>query len=136
VKPTTVVSVRGKPPADILAAGVIYVGRPHYNRNVMQRRGGLIFPGHALANPFKLPRRPTPAAQLAAARRCVRLYAEWLLSDPGRVEAARRLRGCVLGCWCGEWTAAAPDDRVACHAVSIARLAEGLAPVPESWGES
>lgn len=124
--PTTVISVRGRPRAELEAdPGFVYVGRPCYG-----------WPGSDFGNPFKgADAQCNPIGPEEAVRR----FVAWLETgeDFGhhtpKAMARRRetilrrlpdLRGRVLGCWCLDWAPALGEPRKPCHAVALARLAD------------
>jgi hypothetical protein len=127
----TVVNVKGIRGAD--RNGVVYVGRPFAG-----------WPGHRLANPYRLRKAPDPklspqsspkdvAAALAtitedrARAECLSAYRAWLMARPTLdadleflwMETVAGLA--PLGCWCCDWdgvTQPAPG----CHAVILAEM--------------
>lgn len=116
--PTTVRTIRGMTAAQIEAEGIVYVGRRVSTRDGLGKLDGSI-PGHPLANPFKLAKN----AGLAKRAECVALYRTWLHEDGERLAAARKLRGQILGCWCGDFDGIGHPG-FDCHALVIAQVAE------------
>jgi hypothetical protein len=111
-----VISVRDRDRAALLAdPDFVYVGR---------RCAG--WPASPFANPFKVadfPGGPRAAvAHYAAHLRSGSVYARGVLA------ALPSLRGKTLGCWCGSWSPGEPE--IACHAVVLARLADGMIESP------
>jgi hypothetical protein len=141
IRPTTVVSVRGKTPADFAADPLfVYCGR------AVPRRGWRASP---FANPYRADRLRTghpilvrmgmetpeelAADAVALFEAMLRPPAAYQLPDDDprvdrRFVEMRRLlptlRGKRLGCWCGAWQPGQPD--IGCHAVVIARFADAL----------
>lgn len=117
IKPTTVISVRGRDRLELEADhGFIYVGRS------MPRQG---WRDKGWGNPYPF-RQHRNAAELFA-----RDLADALEGrgnpHPKVVAIARRLPelcGKTLGCWCGSWEPGDPD--IGCHAVALAKFANTL----------
>jgi len=135
---TTVISVRGRKLADLLAdPGFVYVGR---------RCAG--WPASIWGNPFKpgdfardsirracksLPGgwgrlwglEPTRTVTMdrLEVEDCVALYREYVQLHPGLAAALATLRGKALGCWCCDWDGTGEPSKP-CHAVVLARLAD------------
>ena len=147
MKPTTVISVRGRKPTELLAdPNFVYCGR------AMPRQG---WQRSIWANPFK----PGNKSKCGAIDESVELlatfnfiqgvsytgwrarrpYAEYVaeadhavclhrfckhLLETGLFDRVNELQGKTLGCWCGEWQPGEPD--IHCHAVILAKLANGV----------
>jgi hypothetical protein len=132
---TTVISVRGKKPAELLAdPDFCYVGR------AMPRQG---WKGSIWGNPFKPGMDPIQALQVFESidwedfRQSSALVVDGIFSVADAVEwyeqyvKARRslwerlpdLRSRVLGCWCCDWDGTGEPSKP-CHAVVLARLAD------------
>lgn len=108
-KPTTVISVRGKTPAELLKdPDFVYVGRQcaGWSRSIW-------------GNPWKYPRFRDARDRFEFAM---------LHVDGEPWDTLRRrlpeLAGKRLGCWCGSWEPGQPD--IGCHAVVLAELANDL----------
>jgi hypothetical protein len=130
---TRVISVRGKDRA-ILAADpdFHYVGR-HCGP----------WPQSVFGNPFRVGMDPIEACRLLerfdldrevvvvfdgplTAEDAVELYRSYFLACPRLRESLPFFRGRTLGCWCGSWAPGEPE--IPCHAVVLAKLAEGGEP--------
>jgi len=116
MKPTTVISVRGRKRAELEAdPDFVYVGR-------RVRYGD--WPDTIWGNPFK------PAGKTKAAlTECFRKFRHALKSsvEPRFVrmrERLHQLRGRKIGCWCGEWKPGEPE--IPCHACVLAVAANEL----------
>lgn len=104
---TTVISVRGKNPAELLKSpDFVYCGRQcaGWSRSIW-------------GNPWKYPQFRDARDRFEDAIRNGR-SGPW----PGLRVRLPELRGKVLGCWCGDWEPGWPD--IGCHAVVLARLAD------------
>jgi hypothetical protein len=126
---TTVVNVRGKVPADLLAdPDFVYVGRPVY-------RGRHNWHGSPWGNPFRVGMgRPAavrllgrdldcyPRAESLDRYLCFKFYRAWLHERSDLAGRLPGLRGKRLGCWCGDWCPG--DPLIYCHAVILAGLAD------------
>lgn len=129
---TTVINVRGRKDLDFSGHdGVIYVGRAVPRAGYQRSRW---------ANPWK-------ASEFASAHACVEHYAQMVKHVLGYevgnnydmkiktlyevemfyegIKTACQLRGRVLGCWCCDWNGTG-EPAAPCHAVVLARLADGL----------
>lgn len=127
---TIVISVRGRNREALLAdPDFVYVGR---------RCAG--WPASPWGNPFKVGPMPrgqhgftlgTGTDKCPTAEEAVRRFEDYLrrggMAHPPHNFVMRdriaELRGKTLGCWCGDWMPGEPE--IACHAVVLARLAEG-----------
>jgi hypothetical protein len=58
----------------------------------------------------------------------VGLYRQLVLASPRLREGLSELSGKALGCWCGVWCPG--DVEIPCHAVVLAKLADGIAGAP------
>jgi hypothetical protein len=138
-RPTTVISVRGKKPDELLAdPDFIYVGR------AMPRQG---WKASVWGNPFKPGMEENECWSIMDSippMDCLiieRGQDGWTSFNPARPNSlvawfemylrVRKslwdqlpdLKGRKLGCWCGFWQPGEPD--IGCHAVVLARLADG-----------
>jgi Domain of unknown function (DUF4326) len=132
VRPTTVVSVRGKRPTDFAAdPDFVYVGR------AMPRQG---WKGSIWGNPFRPGVSDEDAIKVFEAiprddltHRLERLIesfdpdwdaVEWFKAYVRSRESLRallpELRGKTLGCWCGSWNPGEPE--IGCHACRLAMM--------------
>lgn len=118
--PTRVCKVNGLAPEELEARGVIYVGRQHRRRDGLGK-GAVLLDESEFHNPYRLRRGAGKEERVA----CVNAFREHLRGRPDLVEGIRRKRGCVLGCWCGEWDGTG-EPAFECHAVALARVADGL----------
>lgn len=135
-KPTTVICVRGKDRAKLLADPLfVYVGR-----------GCFGWKKSPFANPYKivdwgltlaiLKFREDLEATVAGSRAKPRLLPESRVGEvvhhDGKFHhmASRlpELCGKRLGCWCGDWRPGEPE--IPCHAVVLAKLADSFAGIP------
>jgi hypothetical protein len=124
---TTVISVRGKIPAALLAdPSFVYVGRQcaGWTRSIWGNpfkatRGDLMFIGRA-------PRWTEEMKEIAVQQYIVRFRAclETAIGEPWETMRRRlpELKGKTLGCWCGDWRPGEPE--IPCHAVVLAKLAD------------
>lgn len=123
---TTVISVRGRKRADLLAdPNFVYVGR------WVQWTEWTASP---FGNPFTV--KLVGSAALKMFEDCLRdalspNRGPWVRRD--FAEMARRLpelNGKVCGCWCGDWEPDQPE--IGCHAVVLAKLANALPSLEEA----
>jgi hypothetical protein len=101
---TTVVNVKTAPRGSYL-----YVGRKSYIYGL---------PESVWHNPFHKGRDGPPEVVV---EKFLRLH---LMRRPDLVARLHELRGQVLGCWCCDWDGSGEPARP-CHAVELARLADG-----------
>lgn len=83
---------------------VVYVGRRQW------WGADRILNAHPLGNPYSVKR--------YGVHESLTKYADWLLSNSGRVAVAKGLHGLTLGCWC-------LDTLPACHGLIVAVVADG-----------
>jgi hypothetical protein len=148
---TTVVSVRGRKPAELLAdPAFVYVGRA-------ATRAG--WKASIWGNPFnRFVLRHFSDTKQQQAVDAAAMFARWLdgelrmhlvlrdnpglsrMTPAGAVEARLaiirglpELRGKTLGCWCGTWKPGEAD--IGCHAVVLAKLANGPLGDPKGGGD-
>jgi hypothetical protein len=133
---TAVINARGRDHAAIRRdAGFVYVGR--YNA-----RCG--YPCSPWANPFKpgmtwaeacricgASDDSNPPYQVLDAAAAVRWYVRWLATQPLLMNSLGELRGKTLVCWCCNHEGDGEPDQP-CHAVALARLADGIEEVPDA----
>jgi len=140
-KPTTVISVRGRNRDELLAdPDFVYVGRQ------VGRGRNYSWPASAWGNPFKVGMTIQAAVGLIDywgqnhfidrdiicvfddarldAEVAVETYSQFVLACPTLRARLSELHGKTLGCWCGDWRPGEPE--IACHAVVLAKLADGL----------
>lgn len=126
---TTVISVRGRDRATLLADPTfVYVGRTCWG-----------WRGSVFANPYTVKMWQASALtyfakDLAAAMAGDRVPERTEPEGYGTVQfdglfklmvpRLPELRGKVLGCWCGAWRPG--DPPIACHAVELAQIVNGL----------
>lgn len=137
MKPTTVISVRGKDRLALLAdPDFVYVGR------AMPREG---WKGSIWGNPFKVidgraakntSTQTRPGFWCHSSRDAVERFHVHLgvamTTEPTpanllnrfvvMAQALSSLKGKTLGCWCGCWEPGQPE--IGCHAVVLAKLAD------------
>lgn len=107
LKPTTVISVRGRKRDELLAdPDFIYVGRAVRFTAWTSTKWG---------NPFR------PGVVMVAGHNN---YRDWLLDQPQLLSQLSELVGKRLGCWCGVWSPGQPD--IGCHGIVLATLANAL----------
>lgn len=142
--PTTVISVRKRNSRVLLAdPNFIYVGRRIWHGDALG------WPASIWGNPFKpgmtlgqalaiwkakhragvLDRASMELGAGAALHATAAdLYDRYVLANPHLRSRLHELRGKTLGCWCGSWK---PGElEIGCHAVVLAKLADGPAGVP------
>ena len=125
---TTVVSVRGKKPADLLAdENFIYVGRavPRAGWKASEW-GNPVKPGmtweaamRAVGSPGDAP----PPYETLGGAAAVRIFTTWLMTQERLLDRLHELKGKTLGCWCCDWPGEGEPDKP-CHAVVLARMAD------------
>lgn len=136
---TGVLDARGRDhKTDRKDPGLVYVGRG--NRFTGHR-------GSVLQNKYK---GDTPESALDAVRSYARDLCGVLAADvdPGHRPPADLLRGAyavavrealaacrgkTVVCWCVTYDGLGPPPETPCHAVCVARAADGLDPLPEEW---
>lgn len=105
MKPTTVISVRGKKRADLLAdPDFVYVGRAVRWTE---------WTASVYGNPFTRGEFPGDDA--------VARYRRYATASPELMRHIGYLKGKTLGCWCGSYP---EDPNLGCHARVLAELAE------------
>lgn len=130
---TTVISVRGRSAKELKGdPNFVYVGRA--------ARGG--WKASPWGNPFRFKppntmvidfgvvdiawfnTQATVDRSMSTAEKCVDLYRQWIaFREPLMARRFSELKGKTLGCWCGDWRHGDPE--IPCHAVVLAKLAEG-----------